>query len=86
MRDMERYDPGSVRADAEWVKARYGVPYALLIALGCWALCLARRSLPWQAGKKGGGRSISLQSARIPLRSSPAAAPASSVGGQRRPP
>jgi preflagellin peptidase FlaK len=37
VRDVERYDPGSVRVDAEWVKAKYGVPYVLLIALGYWA-------------------------------------------------
>jgi preflagellin peptidase FlaK len=41
VRDMERYDPGSVKVDAEWVKARYGVPYVLLIALGYWAYAAA---------------------------------------------
>jgi len=39
VKDMERYDPAKVEVQG-WVKARYGLPYLLPLALGYWAYVL----------------------------------------------
>jgi hypothetical protein len=52
----------AVRADAEWVKARYGVPYALLIAPGCWAPRAAR---PRREGGRGPKKELGLKGVTV---------------------
>lgn len=44
VKDMEKYDPKKVQIHADWIKAKYGLPYLAYLAAGYWvylALSLA---------------------------------------------
>lgn len=42
VKDMEKYDPTAARVEGQWIKAKYGLPYLVYLAVGYWVYLVAR--------------------------------------------